>query len=124
MTLCWCHFLLLISKLTLYFFEFAAPNFMARNPAQSQHTANNLPPRPPPNAGKPNVNTGASNCNPMSNNQSTTTLQMKQTQQLHINQHGPNSPGIHVNVQMLYILLLFPILEPTCQSHFHSSFDA
>lgn len=66
---------------------------MGRN---SQHPANNLPPRPPPNAGKPNGNNGAGNCNSMPNTQSTTTLQMKQTQQLHINQHGPNSPGIHV----------------------------
>lgn len=69
---------------------------MGRNPAQSQHTTNNLPPRAPTNAGKSNVNNGPVNCIPMSNNQSTTTLQMKQTQQLHINQHGPNSPGIHV----------------------------
>lgn len=82
----------------IFLCEFLAPNFMGRNPAQSQHTANSLPPRPPPNAGKPNVNNGAGNCNPMPNNQSTTTLQMKQTQQLHINQHGPNSPGIHVNI--------------------------
>lgn len=78
---------------------------MGRNPAQSQHTANNLPPRPPPNAGKPNVNNGAGNCNPMPNNQSTTTLQMKQTQQLHINQHGPNSPGIHVSTHTTHMPL-------------------
>lgn len=83
---------------------FSAPNFMGRNP--SQHTANNLPPRPPPNAGKPNVNNGPGNCNPMPNTQSTTTLQMKQTQQLHINQHGPNSPGIHVSVECLCDIIL------------------
>lgn len=85
---------------------------MGRNPAQSQHTANNLPPRQPPNAGKPNVNVnnGAGNCNPMPNNQSTTTLQMKQTQQLHINQHGPNSPGIHVSIS-LFLLRLPPSLS-------------
>lgn len=55
---------------------------------------NNMPHRP--QNGQPNQNHGPGNCNPNPNGQTTTTLQMKQTQQLHINQHGPNSPGIHV----------------------------
>lgn len=69
------------------------PNFMTGRNNMPHRPQNGQPNQNPINS---NMNNGPGNCNPNPNGQTTTTLQMKQTQQLHINQHGPNSPGIHV----------------------------
>lgn len=73
------------------------PNFMTGRTNMSQRPQPNGQPNQNPNPINNNLNNGPGNCNPNPNGPTTTTLQMKQTQQLHINQHGPNSPGIHVS---------------------------